>query len=235
MYCGFVKDPEINYTNLYKNIHNYPLTDSDPIRRLINSFSYYFHSIYSIQRVSNCLKFLEAFPKLTNDNSFEMQFTFGNACFGKHKIFEFLYGVREIIPNSAGRTTPCIVEWKKSDPHSFHDWRNYCSKLIQREVPGIVDGGQVFDQAFSGYCGFLQDYYGRKHVPTTFNKIKRQTKNLLKKIIPSDLLAKFRPKSSDLFTRCELDLVEMARRLYGEDSVPDVIRIQNAILAESNL
>ena len=224
------------FSELYKLAKICESVQSSNTDRIVDKFQNYFLTMYSVQRTENVRRFLNGFPSLSNGNAFEMQFTLGNAIFGNHKIFPFLYGVREGIDNSAGCTTPNLDHWKTSDPQSFNEWRNFCADLIQREVPGISDGGQLFDQAFSAYCEFLEKNYGpRIHSAAILNQIKNRTKNLIKRFIPANLLAKLRPKNLNLLTGWEPDLVEMTRRLYGEESVPDAIRIQNAIFAESEL
>jgi glycosyltransferase domain-containing protein len=236
LYSVFVDSPgcQSKFRELYPFIREYSPCGKPANERIVDALRYYFHTMYSVQRTENVQRFLNGFPSLTNGNAFEMQFTIGNAIFGKHKIFPFLYGVREGIDNSAGCTTPNLDHWKTSDPKSFNEWGNYCADLIQREMPGISDGGQLFDQAFSAYCEFLEKNYGpRIHSTTTLNQIKNRTKNLVKKFIPSHFLTNLRSRNLNLLSGWEPDLVQLTRKLYGEESVPDAIRIQNAILAGS--
>ena len=231
-YLSFKSNPrgKIDAYKEYEGIENYPLYSDHLEDRITKGFRYYFHTMYGVQKTDNALIFLRNFPKLSNDNAFEMQFTFGNSLIGNHKIFPFLYGVREHIPGSAGSVTPNITQWKKTDFASFNNWKTYCSELVsQTQGVNDKDSKDLFDKAFNAYECFINEYPLYKRVGI-LNKIIPTLKNLLRKYLPAKLVSKIRDRNVRNRSGMEPDLVQLTRRLYDEDCVPDAMRIQQAIL-----
>jgi glycosyltransferase domain-containing protein len=230
-YLGFnsKSGEKIDVWKMYEGIEDYPLYSGASSDRITKSFRYYFHTMYGIQKTDNVIKFLSDFPQLSNDNAFEMQFTFGNSLFGNHKIFPFLYGVREHIPGSAGSITPNITQWKKIDFASFNNWKTYCSELIS-QTQGIndKDSNDLFDKAFYAYECFINEHPLYKQVGIR-NKILPTLKNLLRQYLPAKLVAKIRERNVEKRSGMQPDLVQLTRSVYGESSVPDAMRIQQAI------
>jgi len=229
------------YYNFYRKPFFDPLSKSYPLfeynqsaisERIFNGFRYYHTLMYSVQRTSNVKKGLINFPKLTNDNPFEIQFNFLNLMFGKSVILPIFYGVRESIIGSAGSSNACVTDWIENDPVSFNEWRNFCVAKFVGNLGLSHEGGQdLFEIALLGYKQFVEELCQVDTGGITgLNKILSIPKNLLKSCLPGKLIAKIREKNVKKRTGMEPDLVQLARNLYGEDSVPDAMRIQQAIL-----
>jgi glycosyltransferase domain-containing protein len=221
------------YGNIYGGIESYPLFEPNFELRFYYSLRYYFHTIYSVQRTENALKFLDRFPKLSNDNAFEMQFTLGNSLFGKHKIFPFLYGVREIIEGSAGQITQNLIDWIETDRESFLVWRDFfVCKMLDTLALGKMDAERLFDEAISGYHQHVLESKGLRSGQDLagFDKAKTLARNVVKRLISKKILDLFNRSKAKAENGESADLVRLTKETFGEGSTLDAQRIQQAIM-----
>lgn len=208
--------------------------------RICHGFRFYYTFMYAVQRTSCIKNGLHGFPKLTNDNPFEIQFNLINLMFGEMVILPFLFGVRESIEGSAGSRNSCITKWMHSDPESFKIWCDFCiSRLVEASEVSLEEAKLIFSRAISAYQDFILEYWGDGSIEgfSIANKLKNFVKKVFKNTIPIRFLLAFRDlRRKKLESKLlEPNLVSLTRNEYGVKSVPDAIRIQNAILAESEL
>ena len=227
----------------YTHIDNWPREHDQFNPRLCKAMDNYMQCIYSVQRTKNVHCFLNEFPVLTNDNAMEMQFTIGNAIFGKHHIFESFYGLREIIKNSGGQTTQGVGKWYKSERVAFNKWRNYCLGLfVKHQGLALCQAEKVFDQSLSLY--FVAEERAR---PEENRTLQMRARRAIRNSLPTTMLEAFRfgreilrsfyrkPKKIFPVKKGSNAVVDFCENKFGPSSVNDARRMQNAILADSKL
>jgi glycosyltransferase domain-containing protein len=233
LYASFFVDKVgVKIGDCYGRFNYYPLEEDDLGIRLVHCLRYYAQTIYSVQRKSDVLKYVDGFGSFGNDNLFEIMFTLGNALTGKHKVFPFLYGVRESIIGSAGSVTPSVSTWRNCNPDLFLAWKEFCvQKFIEIGNLQPLKASELFDRSYSAYEEFLKDPYclAFKKPRGFYGFFRSIFVKFLKTFVSEKFILKMKGEPNFAQDGASEDLVQFVRRKYGAGSVQDAARIQRAI------
>jgi len=149
---------------------------ANPKDRLLYQFSNYMQTIYSVHRTNFLKMIFRETIKYTEDDRFgELLPSMIDLIYGKMKKLDIFYSAREMIINSAGRTSKNINDFIKDKTYDrkYSKFKNCLAKhLIKNSQMNSYEAKELIDEAMSAY---LKKYYSKnfKHV------LIRKMKNML--------------------------------------------------------
>ncbi len=150
----------------------------DAKSRLAFHFSNYLPTFYAVHRTDLLKKIFKETIKYTNDAMFgELLPSMLDVIYGKMKCLDTLYGSREVIPNSGGRTSKTFKDFIKEGTYDkkYAKFRECLSiHLSKKSKLTVEESKKVVDDAMSSY---LKKVY-EKHYNNRLVKMKKILDNL---------------------------------------------------------
>lgn len=164
-YIGFYlkTDEEGNQQFYWKPAYSHEsITFSDPKLRLNYHLSNYSQlTIYGVHRADFLKVILEETAKFTDDDRFgELLPSMLTLIYGKMKCLDVLYGAREVLPNSGGRTSKRLNDFFREGTYNekYARFRDCLSTHLSKQSQlDIKESKKVVDDAMSAYM--------KKHYP----------------------------------------------------------------------
>ncbi|MFX0025176.1 MAG: TIGR00180 family glycosyltransferase [Candidatus Hermodarchaeota archaeon] len=118
---------KINFKPIYTYCKKYIIDANTPEERIIQNMSLYMHLFYSVHR-SEYLIQVFSLPPIKNLSLIEIAIAMISLINGKHKMLPIFYCAREYIEESAGKTTPSLINIVK-DPNMKNDYENFINSI----------------------------------------------------------------------------------------------------------
>lgn len=172
MFTSFcIKENRIKHKISYYFSFRRNVNESLPTNRIISLTNTYFQLFYAIHRTNSLIEtFKFAEKKITNLFAIEILIGFSSLIQGKHKVLDDFYGCREIIPNSAGRSTKNFFFFTKENEYKT-EYKEMTLWLSERLAE--VEKTSVKEATTNIIYGIENYFFNIKNKKRSFSRIVR--------------------------------------------------------------